>query len=161
MAKEVQAMRSSPYFSSIKQEQLSKALHNKITFEYVGAPSKKYPGRYDWLGAAMREGESMPLVVEVLVGSPSKSYTERINPKFSYLFGQTGHSGEILPKSMSLLTDSGIGGPPVNTYFSVSSEGYPATSLPEAGVKYSNYPARVSAVYNAFLNQIQSIETRR
>ncbi len=161
LAKKVQLMHSSPYFSSIKHKQLSKAFHTEIIISYVGAPSKQYPGRYDWLAVAMRKGENVPLVVEVLVGSPSKSYTERINPKFSYLFGQVNESGKHLPKSMSILTDSGIGGPPVNTYFNVSSEGYPAPLLPEVGVKYSNDPTKVSAVYNAFLNQIQSIVTRK
>ncbi len=161
LAKKVESMHSSPYFTTIKHEELSKAFHTVITIDYVGAPSKQYPGRYDWLAVAKRKGESVPLTMEVLIGSPSKSYTERINPKFSYLFGQVDESGKHLPKSMSILTDSGIGGPPVNTYFNVSSEGYPAPLLPEVGVKYSNDPARVSAVYNAFLDQIQSIETRK
>lgn len=161
LAKAEQLMRSSPYYSSIKEGRLSKAMHAEATIEYVGAPSKKYPGRYDWLTVAMIKGESVPLNIEVLIGSDSKTYIKRINAKFTYLFGQMGDSGELLPRSMSLLTSNSKDDPLKNTYFNVSSEGYPAPGLPAVGVKYSDDPVRVSAVYNAFLNQIQSIETRK
>lgn len=157
LEREVRLMRSSPNFTSKRQGQVSKDFHTEIRFDYVGAPSRQYPGRYDWVAVVMRE--NVPLLVEVLLGSDSKTYVERINPRVSYLFGQGDSTLKRLPKSMSLLTGAG-GDPSPDTYFNVSSEGYPAPILPEDGVKYSDHPAKVSDVYRDFLKQIHSIVTR-
>lgn len=161
LVKQVELMHSSPNFTTIKHKLLGEAFHTIITIDYVWAPSKQYPGRYDWLTVLKRRGERVPLQVEVLLGSDSKSYANRTNPEFTIGSSQVGYSGELLPRSMAVLTDDWTNGSiTTSTFFNVSSEGYPAPLLPADGIKYSDDPARVSATYNNLLDQIQNIVTR-
>lgn len=159
LVKQIELMHPSPNFITTKHELLSKAFHTIITIDYVWAPSKQYPGHYDWLTVLKRKGEKVPLQVEILIGSDSKSYINRTNPEFSIGFSQVGHSGKLLPRSM-LITNTASGSDHSTTYFNVSSEGYPAPLLPVAGVRYSDNPARVSAASDVFFSQLQDIATR-
>jgi hypothetical protein len=162
LAREEQLMHSSPYFSSINIHQLDKSAPSDITIEYVGAPSKKYPGHYDWLAVSMRKGENVPLTASVNMGSNSKTYAGiKGIYKSGYFWGQVSSSGKFMPKSMALESDNGTGVPYSRHNFGVSSEGYPASLIPADAIRYSSDPTQVAAGFNAFLNQVHAITTHK
>lgn len=162
LAKQVGLMSSSPHFTTIKYEPLSKAWHTVVTIDYVGAPSEQYPGLYDWLAVLKRKGESVPLSVSINLGCDSKTYTG-INGvyKSGYGFGQGYKAGKLMPRSMVISRDNGPEGGMQTTYFGVSSEGYPAPLLPKDGIRYSNDPDRVSDAYDDLLDLVHDIATRK
>ncbi len=156
-------MHTSPYFSKLRHKELSQIYHTDIYIYYVGAPSRKYPGNYDWLAVAMRKGEDVPMSASINLGANSKKYAN-INGiyKEGFVFGQANKSGRIMPHSMALETDNGgQDGKMISNYYGVSSGGYPADLIPERGIKYSDNPAKVSSAFNGFLALAKDMVARR
>ena len=161
LVREEQMMHSSPYFSSIKPHQINKAFSPDLTIEYVGAPSKQYPGRYDWLAVTMVKGISVPINASINMGTRSKTYTG-INGIYEtgYVFGQSV-SGSGKPNAMMLEADHTPVTASTMHNFAISSGGYSADLIPSTSVRYSDDPAAVSAKFNSFLNQVHSITTHK
>jgi hypothetical protein len=164
LADEAKRMRSSPYFSSVDAHKIFKTMPLGSTFEYVGVPSKQYPGHYDWLAVTRLKGESVPINLSINLGAVSKTYGGMMGVyKSGYTFSQRSDSFKIKPKSMLLETDTTPVSYSTMHYFAVSSDGYPAGSVMphHPATRYSNDPAQVKAEFNAFLNQVHSITTHR
>jgi len=158
---EVQKMHSSRYFSSIKPHQLDKSISPDITIEYVGAPSEQHPGRYDWLAVTMVKGISVPINASINMGTRSRTYTG-INGIYEtgYVFGQSvSSSGK--PNAMNLEADHTPVTPSTMRNFAVSTGEHSTNIIPSSSIKYSDNPTEVAAQYNAFLNQVHSIRTRK
>lgn len=160
LAREVQLMHSSPYFSSEKNEALSKALHTAITIDFVSAPSKQYPGRYDQLTVIMAEGEAVPRSVDVTLGSDAKSYKSVRHYESQSNFVQADNFGKFSHRTMSLESVDPLTRP-VDIRFLVSSEGYPVPKTDADTIKYPADSAKVSTAYNVFLKKIQDVATRK
>lgn len=161
LAKEVQLMQSSPYFSSKKEEHLSKILHTVVTIDFVSAPSKQYPGRYDQILVVKVKGEDAPGSMGITLGSDTKSLESISHWMSQSSFVQVDDFGKFSRRTMSLESVGPLTRP-VDIRYLVSSEGYPPPKTDGTDdIKYSDDPAKVSVAYNAFLSQIHNLATRR